>query len=184
VSYRCADPKSFFGQIEGSIESRSVRSCQSRVLRGSKCSAFYINTIEYLPWLVPLCPPSHPCCWCSNMETRLEFLCSTSASWIMKDHFGYNNDYSSNQWSITGDVGRHYERWYTMCSLLCRNSWSRDFRVSYRCADPQNLLDKLKIASSRDPSGCRNQSRVLREASSTTFYINTISTMVDPTLPA
>jgi hypothetical protein len=40
-------PKSF-GQIENSIESRSVRSCrnQSRVLQEVRCSTFYINTIS------------------------------------------------------------------------------------------------------------------------------------------
>jgi hypothetical protein len=36
VSYRCADPQKSFGQIEGSIESRSVRSCRNRECYGKQ----------------------------------------------------------------------------------------------------------------------------------------------------
>jgi hypothetical protein len=52
----------------------------NRECYGSKCSTFYINTIEYLPWLVPLCPPSHP--WLVFQHgNSLGILCSTSASY-------------------------------------------------------------------------------------------------------
>jgi hypothetical protein len=92
--------KKSFGQIEGSIESRSVRSCrnQSRVLReASAVPSISTLSSTYHGWshfarLVILG-------WCSNMETRLEFSAQQVQA-IMKDHFGYN-DYSSNQWSIT-----------------------------------------------------------------------------------
>jgi hypothetical protein len=64
--------------------------------------------------------------------------------------FCYNNDYSSNQWSVTGDLGRHE-------MILCvayseRKSIPRFSSVISMCWSPKNLLDKLKVASSRDPS--------------------------------
>jgi hypothetical protein len=76
------------------------------------------------------------CCWCSNMETRLEFLCSTSASWIMKDHFAITTT-SSNQWSITGDVGRHYERWYYGSLLWSKFVIPRFSSVISMCWSPK-----------------------------------------------
>jgi hypothetical protein len=45
--------KKSLDKLKVSIESRSVGVVEiNRECYGSKCSTFYINTIEYLPWLV------------------------------------------------------------------------------------------------------------------------------------
>jgi hypothetical protein len=172
-------PKSF-GQIEvASSRDPSELSQSIESVTGSKCN-FFSNTIEYLPWLDPTLPASHPCCWCSNMETRLEFLCSTSASWIMKDHLAI---------TTTIVAMKHYWRcrkalWEMILWVAYsdRNSWSRDFRVSYRCADPQKSFGQIEGSIESRSVRFVAINRVLREAVPS---ISTLSstTMVDPTLP-
>jgi hypothetical protein len=120
-----------------------------------ECYGKQVQYLLYQHYRVPtMVGPTLPrlviLCWCSNMETRLEFLCSTSASWIMKDHFALLTTIVATSEALL-ECRRHYERWYY-------GSYSIEIRdpAIFEChidvLIPKNLLDKLKVASSRDPS--------------------------------
>jgi hypothetical protein len=72
-----------------------------------------------------------------------------------------------------------------LCGLLDR---IRDPAI-FEChidADPQNLLDKLKVASSRDPSGvvAINRECYGKQVQCLLYQHYRVPTMVGPTLPA
>jgi hypothetical protein len=71
-----------------------------------------------------------------------------------------------------------------MCSLLERRD-PAIFECHIDVLIPKNLLDKLKVASSRDPSGVVAINRECYGKQAVPSISTTLSsTMVDPTLPA
>jgi hypothetical protein len=105
VSYRCADPQKSFGQIERyRVE---IRPLSQSIESATQVQSSISTTLSIAQWLIPLCPPSHSCCWCSNMETHFSAQQVQAELWI----FAITTTIVATSEALLLR-GRHYKRWY------------------------------------------------------------------------